>query len=284
MADFGQFRGFGDKLFQGKLPTQLGLIGSLSIGFDIDAVAFFARVTTAGGTLSDTEQNAVNQLVIDMKDAGIWTKMKAIYPMVGASAAACSRNLKSDDFNGTFNGGLTFASSGVKPNGTNAYMNTGITPITDLLVNSIHFSNYFPNLVSEGAIQIGVSDAGPPNKATYAAYNYPSIGAIINVNSSSNVFFEDQTSDSGFRIVSRTSASLTKSFVNNTEIYSSSQTSTERSSFNIVLFARNTANTIGDLSSNEQSFCSIGDGLTDSEAGLFYTAVQAFQTTLNRDV
>jgi hypothetical protein len=28
MADFGIFRGFGDKLFQGQMPTQLGLIGS----------------------------------------------------------------------------------------------------------------------------------------------------------------------------------------------------------------------------------------------------------------
>jgi hypothetical protein len=27
--------------------------------------------------------------------AGIWTSMKAIYPMVGASAAACAQNLKS---------------------------------------------------------------------------------------------------------------------------------------------------------------------------------------------
>lgn len=139
-------------------------------------------------------------------------------------------------------------------------------------------------MLSETKSQIGASDAGPPNKATYAFYNYPSIGAIINANSSTNVFFENQTSDSGLRIVSRTSASLTKSFVNNTEIYSSSQTSSERSSFNIVLFARNIANTIREFSSSEQSFCSIGDGLSDAEASDFYDAVQAFQTTLSRNV
>jgi len=34
MADFGQFRGFGDKLFQGQLPTQLGKIGSENFGFE----------------------------------------------------------------------------------------------------------------------------------------------------------------------------------------------------------------------------------------------------------
>ena len=52
--------------------------------------------------------------------------MKAIYPMVGASAAACAQNLKSSSFTGTFTSGWTFASSGVTPNGTSAYFNTYI--------------------------------------------------------------------------------------------------------------------------------------------------------------
>jgi hypothetical protein len=34
----------------------------------------------------------------------------------------------------------------------------------------------------------------------------------------------------------------------------------------------------------ECAFASIGDGLTDTEASNFYTAVQAFQTTLSRQV
>ena len=32
MPDFGSFRGFGDKLVQGQMPTQLGTIGSTSVG------------------------------------------------------------------------------------------------------------------------------------------------------------------------------------------------------------------------------------------------------------
>jgi hypothetical protein len=34
----------------------------------------------------------------------------------------------------------------------------------------------------------------------------------------------------------------------------------------------------------ECAFASIGDGLTDTEAANFYTAVQAYQTTLSRQV
>jgi hypothetical protein len=37
-------------------------------------------------------------------------------------------------------------------------------------------------------------------------------------------------------------------------------------------------------SNRQYSFASIGDGLTDTEAANFYTAVQAFQTTLGRQV
>jgi hypothetical protein len=37
-------------------------------------------------------------------------------------------------------------------------------------------------------------------------------------------------------------------------------------------------------SNKESAFASIGDGLTDTEAANFYTAVQAYQTTLSRNV
>jgi hypothetical protein len=69
-----------------------GIIASQIASFDADAVAFFTRVTTAGGSLSTTEKQAVNQLVLDLKANSLWTPMQAIYPMVGASAEACKQN------------------------------------------------------------------------------------------------------------------------------------------------------------------------------------------------
>lgn len=114
--NFGLFKSFGDRLFEGETPTNLGLIGSTTLN-DADAQAFFNRVSAAGGTLTATEQDAVNTLVFQMKAAGIWTGMKAIYPMVGSSAAACAQNLKSASFTGTFSSGWTFSSTGATPNG-----------------------------------------------------------------------------------------------------------------------------------------------------------------------
>ncbi len=46
---------------------------------DTDAQAFL----TAAGITDPTISGAINTLVVQMKADNIWTKMKAIYPMVG---------------------------------------------------------------------------------------------------------------------------------------------------------------------------------------------------------
>ena len=132
------------------LTVGLNLKPRVKKGFDSDAQAFFTRVTSAGGTLSATEKLATNQLVLDMKSAGIWSSMKAIYPMVGASAAACAQNLKSASFTGSFSSGWTFASTGVTPNGTSAYFNTTVKNVTNLTDRASHWSTYFRTLGNTG--------------------------------------------------------------------------------------------------------------------------------------
>ena len=55
-------------------------------------------------------------------------------------------------------------------------------------------------------------------------------------------------------------------------------------SINITIGGLNYNGTVVDITNKTSSFSSIGDGLTDTEAANFYTAVQAFQTTLGRQV
>ena len=63
-------------------------------GFDPDAQAFFTAVTNGGDTLTTTEENAVNQLVLDLKANSQWTIAKFIYPLVGGTATSHKWNLK----------------------------------------------------------------------------------------------------------------------------------------------------------------------------------------------
>ena len=248
---------------------------------DPDAQAFFDRVDTAGGTLSATEKGAVNTLVVQMKSDGIWTKMKAIYPMVGASAAACAQNLKSSSFTGTFTSGWTFASTGVTPNGTSAYMDTGLTPNSTLSLNSTHISAYNRSNIASPSI-MGASDASysngiyiTPRYSTSLSNQY----VRLNSNSGGGQFI---SKSDGYWLASRIVSSQFKVWQSNTLKVTENISSSGLTSNKIYLGAANLH--FLEYGAYQIAFASIGDGLTDGEASDLYTAVQAFQTTLSRNV
>ena len=286
MPDFGSFRGFGEKLAQGQTPTQLGKIGAESFGYDSDAQAFFDRVTTAGGTLTGQEQTAVNQLVIDMKAAGVWTPMRAIYPMVGSSAAACAQNLISSSFTGTFNGGWSYASTGATPNGSTGFFNTNLN-----LFNSFgatfnnHFSVYYRtqnyNFEKIGAAGSNFYDmiSTHINYSDSSGYTYnDNLGRNIEL----NINYGNSAAHHISSILSNTSLKMFRNGV--LKISGNANNSAVQPSLNFYFGGLNNQNFFSSPSNREMSFGSIGDGLTDTQSADFYTAVQAFQTTLGRQV
>ena len=257
-----------------------GIIASQIASFDADAVAFFARVTAAGGTLSATEKIATNQLVLDLKANSLWTPMKAIYPMVGASAAACAQNLKSSSFTGTFTSGWTFASTGVTGNGTSAYMNTGLVESTNLSLNNEHISVYSRTNSDGGFIEIGTAGATfTPETDMFIRFSNLAYVRIQGTSGS----VASNTDSTGFYVGNRVNSTQVSLFKNSTKSTVSSA-SVSRSPNTFYVGAIND-NGVGNYYSNRQiAFISIGDGLTDTQASNFYTAVQAFQTTLSRQV
>jgi hypothetical protein len=255
-----------------------GLIASQIASFDADALAFFARVTAAGGTLSATEKIATNQLVLDLKANSLWTPMKAIYPMVGASAAACAQNLKSSSFTGTFTSGWTFASTGVTPNGTSAYFDTGLNPSINLSnVNSNHQAVYLRTGTTQGTYV----DIGQTNPNWLSAIYWAGGSTFIYNPTNSQSINTPNTNALGLSINTRRSSTDFVFFCKNSKIGSNIILNTSAfASANVYIGSAGTS-----LYSNRQNaFASIGDGLTDTQASNFYTAVQAFQTTLSRNV
>ena len=283
MPDFGIMRGFneklfGDKLVAGQLPTQLGLIGSTDFGFDSDAQAFFDRVTAAGGTLSTTEKTAVDTLVKQIKLDGTWTPMKAIYPMVGASAAACAQNLKSSSFTGTFTSGWTFASTGITPNGTSAYFDTTFNPSTSISdINSAHLSIYSRTTTGNNAVDIGAANPYWDVEIIYSGQCF--VGPM------NGSYLSTANSDAkGLWTNSRISSSDIVAYRNESSLVSGTSAPTTKTPYNVYIGARNDANIPLFFSNRQYAFASIGDGLTSTNVSNLYTAVQAFQTTLSRQV
>ena len=110
-----------------------------------------------------------------------------------------------------------------------------------------------------------------------ALYDYTNAPAQIIVSSSSG---------KGFFNNSITSTTSQKLYKNGTQIgVNNSTNNSTPSNYPLYLGAVNDENSsVVGYNSNQYAFCSIGDGLNDTEASDFYTAVQTFQTTLSRNV
>ncbi len=132
--------GYGNSMF---LATH-GILARTASGggVDPDAQAFI----TAASITDPTQQSAINQLVVDLKGYSIWTKFKAIYPIVGGSASSHKFNLKDPRdldaaFRLTFSSGWTHSANGMLP--TNAFADTKFSMLNSgLSLNSAHLSYY----------------------------------------------------------------------------------------------------------------------------------------------
>ena len=249
-------------------------------GTDADAQAFI----TAAAITNATQQSAINTLVTSLKTYGVWTKMKAIYPFVGGTASAHKFNLKDPRdldaaFRLVFSGGGTHASTGWTPNGVNGYANTYFQP-NILGQNSAHISVY-SRTEFNGAVEFGCTTSSSGGNDFQIVSRFSNVNYSL-INASSPVGFA-QTLSTGLCLVNRISSSTVSYFRNNSKT-DITKTSISPNTLNLYLGARNNNLTAELFSPRECAFASIGDGLTDTEAANFYTAVQAYQTTLGRSV
>lgn len=250
---------------------------------DADATAFFLRVTTAGGTLTTTEQSAIDTLVKSLKSNGLWTKMQAIYPMVGASAAACAQNLKSASYTATFGGAITYSANGITSNGTTGYMDTGFNPSLHNSAGSSHLSYYSRTAVTESKVDIGCYGSGYANPNQLAIHFGGGI-TYYNPNGTSDSQVRiNETNSQGLFIASRTSSTVIFGKRNNNTA-TNGTLSEARNNVKIFILAASVNNNPEFFNTKQCALASIGDGLTTTDASNFYTAVQAFQTSLNRQV
>ena len=271
--------------------TTLGRQVSIPVVSDTDAQSFL----NAANITSFQQASAVNKLVVDLKSAGVWTKMKAIYPFVGGSATSHKFNLKDPRdldaaYRLVFNGGWVHSSTGALPNGTTGYADTYLIPSVVISnVNSISISNYSRTQnTSFNGVQIGCYDGSNGQANELNIYQYYSI--ISRKGGSSYQYPIDavlatETNTKGFQLNSRTSSSVFKLFFNNTLLNTNTTLRTANlPTRSLYIGASNWYNGVNQFTPHEHAFDSIGDGLTDVEATALYTAVQTYQTSLGRAV
>ena len=253
-----------------------------AVGYDADAQAFI----TATGITDLTQKNAINQLVLDLKGYSIWTKMKALYPFVGGTATTHKYNLKNPldtdaAFRLSFNGGWTHSSTGALPNGTNAYADTFITPSTSLSLNSTHISYYSRTSGATGYI-FGTNDVAVANRTLWQLFggtNYMSV-----FTATGNFFSYSGANSLSMLMVNRTASNLSNAWAAGVKKATSTNPSSALTTLPLYIGANNTQGVAGFFCNAQCAFSSVGDGLTDTDSSNLYTAVQAFQTSLSRNV
>jgi len=255
---------------------------------DTDAHAF----VTAAGITNKTQANAVNTLVSALKTAGIWTKMKAIYPFVGGTAESHKFNLKDPRdvdaaYRLVFIGGGTHTSNGYKGNGSNSYADSKFAA-NILSPGNAHLSFYNRTTTLGSGYISAIQD-----NASWNTNKTVSLG-VGNVNNGGVVggyFAGGGVSSTTVKTTAWTSLSLltstaTNSYkIHNAGVVQGSSTANSTNTFStssLVIGAH--AGALDYIGSYETAFVSFGDGLTDVEAVSFYTAVQAYQTALGRQV
>ena len=254
-------------------------------GNDPDAQAYIDALDSAGYTVSGAEETAINTFVVDLKADGIWAKSKAIYPFIGGTAATHKFNLKDPRdldaaFRLTFFGGWTHSATGSLPNGTNGYADTFIKKNT-MAGNSVAFGAYIRNNDTSIRAEMGVTDVG--------GWNTLVSGVIYSAINNSNPQLVGSIATSvGFTHSTLTPASAFHEVYRNGSLFATcaaaSGTGTVGNTHSYYIAAHNNYGSTQWYSNKELALAFFSDGIDATESANLYTAVQALQTALNREV
>jgi hypothetical protein len=260
---------------------------------DPNAQAF----VTAAGITDPTQQVAIDNLVISLKANNIWTKMRAIYPFVGGTATTHKWNLKDPrDLNAAFRlaftGAWIHSSNGIQGNSFNGYVNTYLDPATTFgtFVYSGHFSVYSRTIVPSTPEGVVYTDVGVSNNLgdDYLGSWTGDIGFGPGVTQygsqqTGEVYYNltnASLNTQGLFTVSRVGENSLVLYRNSTALGSSTAGSLGWSNDLTLIGQDNLASGV----KKQYAFATIGTGLTNTDTSNLYTAVQAFQTTLGRQV
>jgi hypothetical protein len=253
--------------------------GSFS-GVDADALAFL----TAALITDPVIKTAINTLVVQLKENGIWSKMIAVYPFVGGTATSHKWNLKDpQDTNAAFRlqffGGVTHSIYGIQGNAINGYANTFVNHNLARLNGGL--SAYVHNNLAQNSSVIRVQSSATvisqiiPRWTDNNSYirNYATSSIAIS-NTDSRGFYGTSRLNSSQIIVNFKN-------VNNTYTHNLASITTN---YPYYLMANNNQNTANGFSSHVISAITIHDNMTASDLTNLYNCIQYFQTILNREV
>jgi len=243
-------------------------------GFDADYQAVLNYATTQGYTLpSAGQQTLQNQLVVDLKDGGIWSKLDTfgVFATDGDSDFALIDWKRLSDYT-AFNSPTFTSNGGFTGNGTSAYIDTNFNPSTsgvNYTLDDASISIWNNTFVLNNFIS-GVKDS------VYNCIRMSASSTNVRINMGLNnlspvVNFSDATKK--FRQLNRTSSSSVTSFQDNTSSSHTGSSVNIENQNQVILRADNF------YTSTEVAFFGMGASLV-SENTAFYNAINTYITSI----
>jgi hypothetical protein len=247
------------------------------LGFDVDYQAILNYAITQGYTLPSLSQQLLqNQLVVDLKDAGVWSKLDTfgVFATDGSSDFALIDYKRLSQYTAVNSPTFTI-NEGFKGNGTSAYINSNYNPTT----NGINFTTNDASLgFWEFSTTAGLNSVNMGSDSNLIVLQQKFNGAqgFLRVNDTTNLVrpsLENYTA--GFVIGQRINSTQTEYFTPAQLKISSSPSS--------VSLDNDTQTTLKQSTRYSDSLVSIqffGSSFSSSEISDFYNAVNSYITSL----
>lgn len=256
---------------------------------DKDAAAFF---TTAGIT-NPSEQIAINQLILKLKERGLWNSFDCVFPISKTSLNAalyCAKSL----IQMTAVNNPTFSASGITFDGATQYLDTGIQMqnLVQSTLTSSHLSCYLTGSYNGTNCQLlGASQTISATTCRwYIAVNF-SAGVHVNTNPrlyiGSGDCFTNETFTKGFLMGTRSNTAVNAYAYNsttNTSGVNNSSTQSLALTTNRIFIGASSSGTNTPIGFAPQTigFASFGGGFTQAQANDFAAIVQEYQIMMGR--
>ena len=269
-----------------------GIVGSISGGggFDADYQAVLNYATTQGYTLPSTGQQTLqNQLVVDLKTDGIWSKLDTfgVFATDGDSDFALIDWIRLSDYT-AINSPTFTINQGFTGNGTSSYIDTNFQPIngTNYAQNSAHFMVYCYANDSASTYYGGALDTTPSviRSLNFGGRDGSNRFSTVAINSTSSDVTATNSvlDDTGFNLITRTNLTTVKAYKNSTLIgtfTNSSSLTSYQLARNIFLLARNLNGAVNSFATRKLSIIGIGNDV-DLLSNNYYTIVDNYYNAL----
>lgn len=261
------------------IRATVGIFSQGGVSFDADYQAVLDYATTQGYTLPSASQKALqNQLVVDLKDAGVWSKLDLFYVFAtdGDSDFASINWKDPNNFEITEVNSPTFTTNeGFQGDGSSSYLDTNFIPSTDSTKstsNTLSAGGYIINKATSSYDNIIGVDSG--SNDILIATKFSTEQPFFRINNTAS-FRPSFTTTVGFYGVSRSSFDSTTAILPNGTIENSDRSSASGLPSDILTIQK-----WAGLYANSTVSCAFYGGNVSSELSDFKTSVDNYITSI----